>query len=309
MKRRVAAKLPPQAAERTLLEYLSCRFAYHTSEEWQDIIQSGKIALDGAVCTVTQAPLRAGMLLEYFPGELSEPSVNRAYHIVFEDEYLLVIDKPGNLPVHPAGPYFNHTLWALLAENGYEKIHFVNRLDRETSGLLIAAKTGKIAGILSKTLADMEKCYHAVVHGTFPAQIHASGFLVPDAASGIKKKLKFVTDAENTPGAMAVETTFELLAGNRNFSLLAAKLHTGRMHQIRATLQGLGYPVAGDKLYGLDEQLYRRFALGTLSGDDRKKLILERQALHCCKLSFIHPVSGEIISFSSPTPPEMTALI
>ena len=209
MKRRVAAKLPPQAADRTLLEYLSGRFAYHTPEEWQDIIRSGKIALDGVFCVEIQTPLRSGMQLEYFPGELAEPPVNRAYQIVFEDEHLLVIDKPGNLPVHTAGPYFNNTLWALLAENGYANIHFVNRLDRETSGLLIAARSGKIAGILSKTLADMEKCYHAVVHGAFPQQLHASGFLVPDAASTIKKKLKFVTDAENTPGAMAVETTFE----------------------------------------------------------------------------------------------------
>ena len=147
------------------------------------------------------------------------------------------------------------------------------------------------------------------MHGDFPEQLHACGFLVPDKDSPIKKKLKFVENAVDISEAMAVETYFELLKKNNGFSLLSARLLTGRMHQIRATLRGLGYPVVGDKLYGLDEQFYRRFALDTLTAEDRQALILDRQALHCCKLSFAHPVSGEILTFTSELPLEIAALL
>ena len=309
MKRHVAAHLPADAEGRTLLEYLSGRFAYHTHQEWQEKILNGEIALNNAITFEPETRLKSNMLLEYFPQNLIEPQVNGNYKIVYEDEYLLVIDKPGNLPVHPAGPYFSNTLWAMLAEHGYGKVHLVNRLDRETSGLLIAAKTGKIAGEISKSFAEMEKCYQVLVHGDFPEQLHACGFLVSDKDSPIKKKLKFVENAVDISEAMAVETYFELLKKNNDFSLLSARLLTGRMHQIRATLRGLGYPVAGDKLYGLDEQFYRRFALDTLTAEDRQALILDRQALHCCKLSFAHPVSGEILTFTSELPLEIAALL
>ena len=310
MKRRVAAQLPPAAAGKTLLEYLSSRFAYHSSEEWQNKIRSGEIALNGTIEHDPQSVLQANMLLEYFPENLIEPAVNSNYRIIFEDEYLLVIDKPGNLPVHPAGPYFSNTLWAMLADSGYGKVHLVNRLDRETSGLLIAAKQGNIAGEISKSLAEMEKCYYVLVHGTFAQECNAKGFLQNDTASPIRKKQKFFRQQSDTiEKSQSAETLFTPLQSNGKYTLLQARLKTGRMHQIRATLNSLKYPVVGDKLYGLDEQFYRRFALDTLSESDRQMLVLDRQALHCCKLSFVHPVSGQTLSFDSALPSEIVALL
>ena len=81
------------------------------------------------------------------------------------------------------------------------------------------------------------------------------------------------------------------------------------MHQIRATLHGMGFPVVGDKLYGLDEQFYRRFALGILDENDRRQLRLERQALHCSELSFVHPIDNKVMTFHSKLPPEIAALL
>ena len=307
MKRRVASKLPSSAAGEKLLDYLSGRFAYHTPEEWQNKITSGEIALNGAICRTPEHILQGNDLLEYFPAALIEPEVRRDYKIVFEDEHLLVIDKPGNLPVHPAGPYFAHTLWALLADRGYGKVHFVNRLDRETSGLLIAAKNNQIAGELSKTLPDMQKIYNVLVHGCWEKKCTAAGYLMPDKSSAIRKKQLFTILP--APGAVAVETLFIPLAYTGKFTLLAAELRTGRMHQIRATLHGMGFPVVGDKLYGLDEQFYRRLALDTLSEVDHQKLILPRQALHCAQLNFIHPVTGQSMTFQSPLPGEIADLL
>ena len=191
MKRRVAAKLPSTASGVELLDYLSGRFAYHSREDWCQKIHDGELALDGAVCRDPQRVLCSNSLLEYFPQNLEEPAVNCDYQIIYEDECLLVIDKPGNLPVHPAGPYFAHTLWALLHDAGYEKIHFVNRLDRETSGLMIAAKNSDAASTLASALPEMVKTYQVVVHGTFPEELTAVGFLAHDERSGIRKKQRF----------------------------------------------------------------------------------------------------------------------
>lgn len=314
LQRRAAAKVPPQGAGKTLLSYLSGRFNYHSCEEWRSRILQGELSLNEAVCTDPERILQADEMLEYHPAQLIEPAVRKDYKIVYEDEFLLVIDKPGNLPVHPAGPYFAHTLWALLKESGYENIHFVNRLDRETSGLMIAAKDGETAGKLSTTLVDMFKRYNAVVHGTFPDSMTAEGYLITDTASPIRKKQRFVSNDEVENGfqlpekAVAVKTKFSLIKSNGKFSLVNAVLQTGRMHQIRATLHTLGYPVAGDKLYGVNEQFYRKLALDTLTDDDRKTLVLTRQALHCCEISFEHPASNEKITLQSPTPSEMEEL-
>ena len=309
MKRRVAARLPQTADGVKLLDYLCCRFAYHDRTEWQEKIQRGEIALDENICREPLTVLHKNMLMEYFPASLIEPEVNRNYRIIYEDDHLLVIDKPGNLPVHPAGPYFANTLWALLADTNYGKVHIVNRLDRETSGLLIAAKTGRTAGEISKNFGTMEKCYTVLVHGVFSDSFNASGWLLPDEDSPVKKKQKFVFSASECSDAVAVETLFTPLQSNEKYTLLSARLRTGRMHQIRATLHGLGFPVVGDKLYGLNEEFYRRFAQDTLTPADWQTLVLPRQALHCCKLSFEHPSSGEVLTFTSDPPGEITALL
>lgn len=314
LQRRAAAKVPPQGAGKSLLDYLQSRFNYHSSEEWLQRIIQGELSLNGAVCTDPEQILHLNELLEYHPAQLIEPAVRRDYRIIYEDEWLLVIDKPGNLPVHPAGPYFAHTLWALLKEAGYEDIHFVNRLDRETSGLMIAAKDAESAAKLNATLPDMFKRYNVVIHGTFPESLTAAGYLAPDTTSPIRKKQRFIADpaARNMPElparAVSVQTDFQRLQSNDQFSLLNAVLQTGRMHQIRATLCSLGYPVAGDKLYGVNEQFYRKLALDTLTEDDRRELVLDRQALHCCEISFIHPASEQKITLQSPVPEEFTQL-
>lgn len=314
LQRRAAAKVPPQGAGKTLLSYLSGRFNYHSCEEWRNRILQGELSINEAVCTAPERILQAGEMLEYHPAQLIEPAVRKDYKIVYEDEFLLVIDKPGNLPVHPAGPYFAHTLWAFLKESGYENIHFVNRLDRETSGLMIAAKDGETAGKLSTTLVDMFKCYNTVVHGTFPDSMTAEGYLITDTVSPIRKKQRFIANNEVKNGfelpekAVEVKTQFDLITSNGKFSLVNAVLQTGRMHQIRATLCSLGYPVTGDKLYGVNEQFYRKLALDTLNADDRRELVLDHQALHCCEISFIHPVSEQKITLHSPVPEEFTQL-
>ena len=178
--------------------------------------------------------------------------------------------------------------------------------------MLIATYRPEIAGAISKTMQEMLKKYLVLVHGHFAAKLTACGHLVPAVNSPIRKKQQFICAGEPLPEqvkAAAVETVFTPLQYNNNYTLLSAELHTGKMHQIRATLHGLGYPVVGDKLYGLNEQFYRQLALDTLSDDSRRQLVLPRQALHCSELSFVHPVSNVKLHFKTPLPEEIMNLL
>lgn len=288
----------------TLIDFLSGRFTYRSKEEWITRINSGEITLNNKIVP-PETLLVLHDCVEYRPEDIEEPPADLDYRIVFEDGSLLVIDKPGNLCMHPAGPFFKHTLWHLLCSK-YGTIHFVNRLDRETSGLLLAVKEPKLAKQLAKSVSF--KRYLAVVHGEFPEELLADGFLV-DANSVVRKKRKFVSQMPDNPPFESAKTAFARQKYVNGMSLVEATLFTGRMHQIRATLFSLGFPVAGDKLYGPDERFYLKQSSGELSADDRAKLLISRQALHSEELEFIHPQSKEKLVFNSPLPAELQSLL
>ena len=286
-----------------LADYLAGRFTYRSREEWCSRIVFGEITLNEKIVD-PETILSLHDRIEYRPGDIEEPPADLDYRIVFEDEKILVIDKPGNLCMHPAGPFFKHTLWHLLCSR-YDAIHFVNRLDRETSGLLLAAKDAASAKKLSKNISG--KKYQVIVHGDFPEKIDAAGFLL-SANSIVRKKRRFVRELPDSPPFESAETRFRKLASDGNLSLVEAELFTGRMHQIRATLHSLGFPVAGDKLYGLDENFYLKQRSDELTAADREKLLLPRQALHSAFLEF-KDISGEVRHFFSPIPEDMKNLI
>ena len=285
-----------------LADMLAGRFTYRSKAEWCQRIESGEITVN-ALPARPEQPLQLHDIIEYRPGDIVEPAAQLDYRVVFEDESLLVIDKPGNLCMHPAGPFFKNTLWHLLATTCGD-IHFLNRLDRETSGLLLAAKNGAAAAKINKKKLLSAKNYLVLVHGSFTAGLTADGFLTK-GNSIVRKKRTFSVEMPSCPPFESASTTFTPLGSNGEFSLLAAELHTGRMHQIRATLASLGYPVVGDKLYGVDERLYLKQKDESFTPEERAKLLLSRQALHSAELSFIHPVTGEKMSFSSPLPAEL----
>lgn len=287
----------------TLVNYLAGRFTYRSPEEWAQRIGSGEITVNGGNVP-PEYILKLHDVIEYRPGDIEEPPASLEYKILYEDDVLLVVDKPGNLCVHPSGPYFKNTLWYLLKER-FGEIHLVNRLDRETSGVLIAAKNPSCAAKLAKMQNDISKTYMVMVHGNIPEKISARGFLFDDSASSVRKKRKFARGERPPAGALKIESSWtEIFSLEQcgGFSLAAAVLKTGRMHQIRATMFSCGFPVVGDKLYGVDENLFLKLRTDSLTDEDKTRLILPCQALHSSKLVFRHPVTGEQLCFNSPCP-------
>ena len=287
----------------TLANYLAGRFTYRSLEEWQKRIELREITVNGN-SVPPEYILKLHDVIEYRPGDIEEPPACLDYIVVFEDEHLLVINKPANLCVHPSGPYFKHTLWYLLKER-FGDVHLVNRLDRETSGLLIAAKTSDVAAKLAKMQNEISKSYLVMVHGQLPQHLSAKGFLFDDAQSNVRKKRKFAPGERPPKGALKIESAWtELysLEQKEGFTLAAAQLKTGRMHQIRATVYSLGFPVVGDKLYGRDENLFLKLRTDSLNSKDQEMLLLPWQALHSARVSFPHPVTGENLTFTAPFP-------
>ena len=287
----------------TLANYLAGRFTYRSLEEWEKRIVAGELTINGK-SVPPEYILKLHDVIEYRPGDIEEPPAELDYKVIYEDSSLLVVDKPGNLCVHPSGPYFKNTLWYLLKER-FGDIHLVNRLDRETSGLLIAAKNPDCAAKLAKMLNQIRKVYLVMVHGTPEAHITAKGFLFDDSQSNVRKKRKFAAGERPPAGALKIEsswTEIHTLESRDGFSLAAAELKTGRMHQIRATMFSCGFPVVGDKLYGVDENFFLKLRNDELTEEDKKRLLLPNQALHSSLLEFVHPDTGEKLLFNAPLP-------
>ena len=307
-RRQLYSHVPEAEDGAALPDYLAAHFSRFDRAGWIRAIDAGFVTVNDRPA-LPGATVKRHDRVEYYPPETSEPDAELHYRVLHEDNDFLVIDKPGNLCMHPTGPFFRHTLWHLVGSK-YGEIRFVHRLDRETSGLVIAARTRRAAAAMDNGNTPVHKEYLALVTGDFRGRIHAEGFLIRDRTSAVRKKKKFVfadsPEAETArldPSAETAET--DLIEESHlppDMTLVRAVLGTGRQHQVRATLFSLGFPLAGDKLYGPDERLFLKIKTQDLNEDDLARLRFSRQALHAAVLEFRHPFTGELLRFESPFP-------
>ena len=224
--------------------------------------------------------------------EAKEPDIepeNIPLDILYEDEDVIVVNKPKQMVVHPAPGHYSGTLVNALMYhcgnelsgiNGTSRPGIVHRIDMDTSGLLVVAKTNEAHQKLAEQLENhtMERAYLALVHGVIP---HEDGTIdAPIARMMVDRKKRTVAD-----GGKKAVTHFEVIERFRDFTLLKLRLETGRTHQIRVHMKYIGHPLAGDPMYGPAE---------TLGGHG--------QYLHAATLGFIHPKTGEKMHFEAPLP-------
>jgi len=223
-----------------------------------------------------------------------------AFTIAYEDEHLLVIDKPAGLVVHPARGHRTGTLSQLLgaaAAGGPdpERAGIVHRLDRNTSGLLVIARSDEAHRRLQRALAQRRivREYLALVHGRPPAR---TGTIEAPIGRDPRVRTRMAVGGAHPREA---RTHFEIERPLGPFTLLRLRLDTGRTHQIRVHLQAIGHPVAGDPEYGP-----RAGAAGAPGALD-----LKRQFLHAARLSFAHPFTAVPIDVASPLPDDLRAAL
>ena len=259
----------------------------------QTLIRDGFVRLNGKKPR-PRDPVRAGDAVE-----LEEPEIEKveaqpeqiALEIIFEDDDLLVLNKPAGIVMHPGAGHQQHTLVnALLAHcknlsgiGGKERPGIVHRLDKETSGCLVVAKNDATHRDLSRQFAarTMTKIYLALVAG----RLRKSTGVIDKAIARHPVHRQKMSIARRQ--GRSAKTEYRVLRTGNDMSLLECTLHSGRTHQIRVHLHHLGHPVLGDKLYG-----------GKRAGD------FSRQMLHAWKLAFRHPRSGDEMSFEAPVPPD-----
>jgi 23S rRNA pseudouridine1911/1915/1917 synthase len=252
--------------------------------------------------------VRPGLTFRLRRRVFDEPEVPEDIVELYRDEWLLVLDKPAGLPIHPTARYHNGTLVALLRRRYGE--HFkadpAHRLDRETSGLLVCGRSLEASQLLMRAFAGgkVEKQYLAIVEGHPPDD----GFEVDAAIAEGTELIRIAVRIDEAVGKpartrFAVERRFE--RGGEPFSLLRAFPRTGRQHQIRVHLRHAGFPIVGDKMYGHDEGYFDRFSKHCLEPEAWARLRMERHALHAERLALHHPGSGEPIQFTAPLPADM----
>ncbi|MBA2077664.1 23S rRNA pseudouridine(1911/1915/1917) synthase RluD [Rhodanobacter sp. PCA2] len=302
------ARVPLTAAGRRFDQTLAELFPDYSRSRLSAWIKSGAATLDGATAAPRQL-LRGGeqvRLEAELEAEVASAPEAIELAIVHEDEHLLVLDKPPGLVVHPgAGNPSGTLLNALLHHDPrlaeLPRAGIVHRLDKDTSGLMVVAKTLPAMTALVEMLSrhDVERQYEAVVLGS----LVAGGTVDAPIGRSMGDRLRqAVRDDES--GKHAV-THYRLRERFRAHSLIQCNLETGRTHQIRVHLTHVGHPLVGDPLYGGGLKLPRRATpelVAALRG-------FRRQALHAERLAFTHPVSGEALAFAAERPADMTALI
>jgi 23S rRNA pseudouridine1911/1915/1917 synthase len=241
--------------------------------------------------------------------------------VVYEDAHLLVIDKPPLVTVHPTARHHRHTVIKRLeAERPGEFLTLVHRLDRETSGILLLARSSQADRAFKRILEDrssgsvsgpqrheralraaaVQKTYLAITWGAPPSGLIDVPLEV-DSDNSLRVKMRVAQ-----PGTgLDARTEVSVLEQRGKYALVACALHTGRQHQIRIHLAHAGCPVVGDKLYGPDERLLARAADGELSEDDLRLLELPRHALHAHRYCMPHAISGEMLSLEAPLAPDL----
>ncbi len=292
-------------ADERIDQVLSARLPDLSRTHIQKLIRDGKLTVNGKVCGVPRLKFPAGsvaVLTDDLPAvPLKAEGEDIPLDVIYEDDVLLVINKPAGMVVHPAaGNWHGTVVNALLGrEPGLDDEDFdamrpgiVHRLDKDTSGALVIAKTAKALRKLAKSFAerDVQKTYLAIVHG-WPSPpvnvVNAPIMRHPD-----HKRMAIARDGQGREAVTTWKLIRKGLWDGRKVAVMEMHPHTGRTHQIRVHLSYKDYPIVGDKLYNRG-----------------RSSPAPRQMLHARRISFPHPVTGERMEFEAPIPDDFLAII
>jgi 23S rRNA pseudouridine1911/1915/1917 synthase len=283
------------------------------------LIEAGEVSVDGSVARDPSLRLAEGARIAFEAPPAKESPLageDLPLAVVYEDEHLIVIDKPAGLvvhpaPGHPAGTLVNalirHCGASLSGVGGVRRPGIVHRLDKDTSGLLVAAKTDAAHRGLAELFADhgrtgsLEREYLAIVWGSFDA---TAGKVAAPIGRDPGHRQRMAIAAEERGRHAATHWRLEQAFGPA--SLVACRLETGRTHQIRVHMASIGHPLLGDSVYGAG---FRTKAARLGEAAKAALASLGRQALHASVLGLEHPATGEPLRFESPPPADFSRLL
>jgi 23S rRNA pseudouridine1911/1915/1917 synthase len=300
--------VPPGKAGERLDRYLSDALPGFSRSRIQQLIQEGNVRL-GAGDVRASDRLKGGEAVTVSvppPRPLDLAPEDRPLRILFQDGHLIVVEKPAGMVVHPAHGHPGGTLVNVLLSHadrlsgigGVARPGIVHRLDKDTSGILVAAKTDEAHAALSAQFSShttVQRRYHGIVWGKPP---QAAGTIATQMGRHpVHRKKMAVLER----GGRKAVTHYRIVESFGPFSLLEVRLETGRTHQVRVHCASLSCPIVGDDVYGRS----RKVLLG--KGAAGKTVVVDRFLLHAFHLGFVHPATGEWVGFTVPDPPEFAA--
>lgn len=304
---RVSSRVPNGVRGVLIVDYLAQRFTYLDKRAWLQLVVDGRTWCNDDVChrdTAVQAGDHISCDLPDFPA----PEVNLNYHIVYEDPWLLGINKPPNLRVHSQGKFVAANLMYHLRHQrqpSYPEAQLVNRLDADTSGIVVLARSPDVKRALAAQFAagDVEKVYLAVVHGTLTVPAGIIDLPVGQVMdSGLRHRQGVVVG-----GKTAVTHYKTVAVFQEAYSLVELRPQTGRTHQLRVHLAAMGHPIVGDALYTMDDEAYLHWLAAPQPKPEMQGMA--RQALHCQETRFTHPITSQLCAITAPLPQDMQTLL
>ncbi len=287
--------------------YLSRLYSNFSRAAFQRAIEDEAVKVNGLVVK-TSRRLRVNDAIEFRLPEQADSSVvpeDIPIDVMYDDEYLVVINKASNMIVHPGRGNYRGTLTGALQFHfdklsdvaGKHRAGIVHRLDRDTSGVLVVAKDNTIHGNLSKQFEErtVEKEYRALVWGEMGFD---RDYLETHVRVSLRNRERMMVCPPGTNSRHAA-TYYEVLERFRGFTWMRLCPQTGRTHQLRVHMHHLGHPIVADRLYEGRNLLKKSDLIENVAEDD-DEVYITRQALHAFKLSFNHPVSGERLEFEAP---------
>ena len=238
-----------------------------------------------------------------------EPETPREIGELFRDDWLLVLDKPAGLPIHPTARYHAGTLVTLIREKYGFAADPAHRLDRETSGVIVCGRTTESCRLLMRSFVEgrVHKEYVAICEGHPPPEFEVDA---PIAEGTPLVRIAVRIDrAVGKPARTRFRTLERFTIGGEPFARVRAFPETGRQHQIRVHLREAGHSIVGDKIYGPDEGYFDRFSKHCLEPEAWERLRLPRHALHAARIVFDHPGTGEALAFESPLPEDLAGFL
>lgn len=275
-----------------LLEFLFAAWPETKKTKIRNLLKQQSVTVNGQPVTQYNHPLLPGDVVRISPVRYAAPrtAISSGIKVWFEDGQVIVVDKPAGLLSIASNTEDERTAYFQLTDylrgsnqRGRERVWIVHRLDKETSGLMVFAKTPEAKEFLQGNWGKSEKCYEAVVEGRLQSK---RGVLACDLDESDKFKVRIAKASGRTRHAV---THYEVLAQDQKVSLVRLRLETGRRHQIRVQLAAEGCPIIGDEKYG---------AVSDPAG---------RIGLHATFLKFVHPATGEHVAYSSPLPRALAA--
>ena len=227
--------------------------------------------------------------------------------VLFEDDYIIVVNKPAGMAVHATNPWGkNDLIQQLRRQRDSMEFYLAHRIDRETSGVVLIARSKEIASRLGEAFVkrEVEKEYRALLFGEL---MDDEGGIDLPICSDDKAAVRMKMRADKKSGAPSL-TEYRVIRRFDRFTMVTARPKTGRQHQIRVHFSAIGHPLVGDKIYK-DERLFIKFIEEGFTEELKRELLLPRQALHASMLSFRHPVTGKDIKIEAEIPEDLREFI